>query len=212
MQNQHPVSTPSSFVQKDQWLQWTSTVKGWMAHPRQAPSCQPKDWFAPSLSRTLKESCILAVKQLWQRAAHTLKAAVLWWCWSRLRNVQPRDSFLLRPSQHWKNRSENYHQWKSLLWRRSPSLFPNKNVSSALSNGGRSWCLPWCTAWVLRALRSRTAEGEAFAPGRNGTHKDISIFSISDWLLQAGSGSAWQWLFTCRDNHLRVLCLLWNLF
>lgn len=86
-----------------------------LAHARQAPSCQPKDWFAPSLSRNLKEFCTLAVKQLCQWAAHTLKVAVLWWCWSRPGNVQHRDSFLLRPSQYWKNQSVNYNQWKFLL-------------------------------------------------------------------------------------------------
>lgn len=111
--------------------------------------CQPRDWLAPSLSRTLKEFCILAVKQLWQWAAHTLEVTVLWRCWSRLGNVQHRDSFLLRPSQYQKNLSVNYNQWKLLLRRRPPSLFPNKNVFSAFSNGGRSWWLPWCTTWEL---------------------------------------------------------------
>lgn len=159
---------------------------GWLSSGKHPTASLKTDFHPPS--QGLWRNSVFGSQTALPVGSTHFKAAWLWWCWSRLGNVQHRDSFLLRPSQYWKNQSVSYNQWKLLFWRRPPSPFPNKNAPSALSEGGKFWCFPWWPAWVLEEQGSR---GGSLCPREEWHTSDISIFSISNWLLQAGSASAW---------------------
>lgn len=82
-----------------------------------------------------------------------------------------------------------------LLWRRPPSLFPNKNVSSDSSNGGGILVLPLVPGLSAQDTQEQGSRGGSLCPRGKGTHKTSpSLAFLTDFskqvLLLPGSDSS----------------------